>query len=81
MCASTPPATSVAVLKTDPNEQPGEEYKRRLGRTVAARWEGIEKYVEKYHRRFLRRFALAEVYLPDPVCDALDRIRQLKWSI
>lgn len=69
-------AASVSRIMCDPERQPDEEAREQMRRTVEARW----TWLQKYDDQFDRAYQLAQVYLPDTVCDALERVRKLKWS-
>lgn len=69
-------AASVARIIGDPDEEPDEDARERARRKVAARWEWLRQYDDQFDRAY----KLAQVYLPDAVHDALERVRKLKWS-
>jgi hypothetical protein len=68
---------SVAGIVADPEKEIAEDLRDWHRRKATARWDWLKQYDE----RFDRAYVMAQVYLPDNVCDALERLRKLKWSI
>lgn len=68
---------SVAGIVADPEKEEGEDLRDWHRRKATARWDWLKQYDE----RFERVYVMAQVYLPESVCDALERLRKLKWTI